>query len=50
MFCIHDRVKYQRPTDTNKVCTTLLRWSPHEVLALDSKSGKVTQWWVETKP
>ena len=47
MFCIHDRVKYQRPTDTNEVCMTLLRWSQHDVLALDSKSGKVTQWWVE---
>lgn len=50
MFCIHDRVKYQLPTATNEVCATLLRWSQHEVLALDSKSGKVTQWWVEGNP
>ena len=50
IFCIHDRVKYQRPTDTNEVCTALLRWSTHEVLALDTKSGKVVQWWVDKRP
>jgi pimeloyl-ACP methyl ester carboxylesterase len=46
-YCVRGRIEYQLPVSTDEVCTTLVRWSSREVLALDEKSGTVLQWWVE---
>lgn len=49
-YCIGGRVKYELPESTDEVCMKLMRWSDREVLAVDSQSGRVVQWWVEQTP
>jgi hypothetical protein len=46
-YCVRARVKYNQPQDTNEVCTKLVKWSDHELVALDEHSGNVVQWWIE---
>jgi pimeloyl-ACP methyl ester carboxylesterase len=46
-YCVRGRIRYQLPVSTDEVCTTLVRWSSRELLALDEKSGTVLQWWVQ---
>ncbi len=47
LYCVRARVKYNQPQSTDEVCTRLVKWSDHELVALDEHSGNVVQWWVE---
>ena len=49
VYCVHARIKYAQPQTTDEICMNLVKWSDHELLALDRQSGDVVQWWVEQK-
>jgi len=49
LYCVRGRVKYNQPESTEEVCSKLVEWSDHELLALDPQTGKVHQWWVEQR-
>jgi pimeloyl-ACP methyl ester carboxylesterase len=49
LYCFRARVKYNQPETTDEVCSQLVEWSDHELLALDPQNGKVLQWWVEQR-
>jgi tetratricopeptide (TPR) repeat protein/pimeloyl-ACP methyl ester carboxylesterase len=46
-YCVRARVKYNQPQSTDEVCAKLVKWSDHQLLALDAQSGNVVQWWIE---
>jgi tetratricopeptide (TPR) repeat protein len=47
LYCVRGRVKYNQPENTDEVCSRLVQWSDHELLAIDPQDGTVLQWWVE---
>jgi tetratricopeptide (TPR) repeat protein len=47
LYCVRERVKWNQPQTTDETCARLVKWSDHELLALDAKSGDVVQWWVQ---
>lgn len=47
LYCVRARVKYNQPQSTDEVCTKLVKWSDHQLAALDEHSGNIVQWWVE---
>jgi tetratricopeptide (TPR) repeat protein/pimeloyl-ACP methyl ester carboxylesterase len=48
-YCVHARVKFHQPENTDEACAKLVKWSDQELLAIDTHSGNVVQWWVEQK-
>jgi hypothetical protein len=47
LYCVRARVKYNQPETTDEVCSRLVEWSDHELLAVDPQTGNVLQWWIE---
>jgi len=47
-YCWRGRVQWLQPVSTDEQCLDLVRWSDHELVGLDSKTGIVTQWWTDT--
>jgi hypothetical protein len=41
------RVKYNQPETPDEVCSRLVEWSDHELLAINPQTGNVRQWWRE---
>lgn len=49
IYCVRPRVKYSQPETTAESCSRLVKWSNGALLALDTQSGDVVQWWIERK-
>jgi hypothetical protein len=47
LYCVRARVKYAQPQSTDETCVNFVKWSDHDILAIDMPSGDVVQWWVE---
>jgi tetratricopeptide (TPR) repeat protein len=46
-YCWRGRVQWLQPVSTEEQCLALVRWSDHEIVGLDRKTGRVAQWWTE---
>jgi len=46
-YCVSQRVRFQRPMNTDEECYAIVRWSDRELFLLNAEGNRVSQWWVE---
>jgi tetratricopeptide (TPR) repeat protein len=46
-YCWRGRVQWLQPVSTDEECLALARWSDHQLVGVDPKTGRAVQWWTE---